>query len=59
MDRCLILLIAEEGFLDAVATLIALEEQLPLSCSHSNGAALLDHMGSLRTVRKIVMSGTD
>ena len=59
MDRCLILLIAEEGFLDTVATLVALEEQLPLSCSHSNGAVVLDHIGSLGTARKIAMSGTD
>lgn len=58
MDRCIILLIAEEG-LDTVATLVALGQQLPLSCSHWNGAVVLTHIGSLGTARKIAMSGTD
>lgn len=53
------MLIAEEGFLDTVAASVALEEQLPLSCSHSNVAMVLDPIGSLGTARKIAMSGTE
>lgn len=41
------------------ATLVTLEEQLPLICSHSNEAVVLDHIGSLGKTRKIAVSGTD
>lgn len=42
-----------------LATVVTLEEQLPLSCSHSNEAVVLDHIGSLGTTRKTAVSGTD